>query len=245
LPKHDICPLCEKYKELQKSHIIPSSAHTITKVAGKNVLMGVRKGEFKAKNQKDYAEDLLCFDCEQILSVIEGDAIKACKAAWPSRTRRRYKIPAHSIRPLVAFVYSVFWRASKAKCVDTYNIDNDLEKRLTDAFWNCNFPDSQELSVSISFLKILNIDQSQNLLLAPMYALIPGSATAHYFSAFGLLFRMFSPGGIFEIESGEFLDVKEERGYIFQLPEWEKELFDSTLARSAVLAIQEGATPSA
>jgi hypothetical protein len=206
--------------------------------------MGVRKGQFKAKNQKDYAEDLLCFECEQILSVMEGDAIKACKAAWPNKTRRRYKIPAHSIRALVASTYSVFWRASKAKCVETYNISNDLEKRLKDAFWNFNFPDSQDLSVSISFLKTLNMHQSQNLLLAPMYALIPGSATAHYFSAFGLIFRMFSPGGTFEVESGEFLNVKEEHGYIFQLPEWEKELFDSTLARSAVLAIQEGATPS-
>jgi len=207
--------------------------------------MGIRKGAFNGKNQKDYSEELLCYDCEQRLSVIEGEAIKACHTAYSQKNRRRYKIPTESIRALVAFVFIVFWRASKSKCIDTYHVSADLESKLRDAFFNSVFPDSHTLSVSISFLKVFDIEQSQGLILAPMYAKIPGSATAHYFSAFGLVFRMFTPGGDFEVDEGEFLNVEKEYGFIFKLRDWENELLDSMLAQSAVQAIIEGASSSA
>lgn len=238
------CVLCGENRSLQNSHIISSAAHKLTKIRGKNVVMGGRKGEYRRINQKDYAEDMLCFDCEQEMSVIETNAISACNLAWSFRDRRHYKIPAASIQPLIAFAYLVFWRASKSKCVDSYKVEDELENRLRSAFKNGDFPDSQNLSVSVSFLKILDFEHVKNILLAPLTATIPGSSTAHYFIAFGFVFRMFAPGGTFEVQKGEFLDIKNKQGYIYQLSQWEKDLFDSMLTESAVLAIMDGATSS-
>ena len=93
----DVCRLCGKTAELQNSHIFPAAAHAHTKSGGKNVLLGNRKRIFRLKNQTDFAEHLLCFACEQLLSVFEGRAIQACHAAWKHRSNSRYQIPTASV----------------------------------------------------------------------------------------------------------------------------------------------------
>lgn len=86
-----ICRLCENAAKLERSHILPAAAHRVTKDNGRNVISYLRRGLFNSQNQKDFAEPLLCFACEQRLSIFEGAAIIACKAASTHRHDLTFK----------------------------------------------------------------------------------------------------------------------------------------------------------
>lgn len=240
---HRACRLCSKHAELQKSHILPAAAHRHTKNKGRNVLIGNRKRIFRLENQTDFAEYMLCFECEQLLSKFEGGAISTCREAWFRRNDPYYRIPSESVQDLIAFAYSVFWRCSVASTIEGYRLAEPFERELSSAFYLGQFPEAPRLAISISFLKVLDIEMTGKLIMTPLVATILASTEAHYFSVFGLLFRMSVPSALYELEVDEFLRYREKSGCIYPPQLWEEQVLNGELTRSAVLAKAEGARP--
>lgn len=226
-----ICPLCNQKAELQLSHILPASAHRITKTSGRNVLTSFYKNVVDEKNQTDFKEKLLCFSCEQALSVIEGLAIQACRSAWPHRNEPFYEIPGRVIQSLVAFAYSVFWRCSISKRLAAYNLSSDLERELKKAFWDKQFPSPPHLSVSVSFL-MSRYPLTERTLFTPWVSELSVGVKVHYFSVFGLVFRLHVPNALYEVEANEFLRVENNTGRIYPLLQWEKETIDGAISHA-------------
>jgi hypothetical protein len=229
-----ICPLCNQTGELQLSHILPASAHRITKTAGRNVLTSFYKNVVDEKNQSDFKEKLLCFSCEQALSVIEGFAIQACRGAWPHRKRPFYEIPEQAVHSLVAFAYSVFWRSSISKRFAAYNLGPDIERELKEAFWNKQFPSPPYLSVSMSFL-MSKYPLTERALFTPWVSELPAGIQVHYFSIFGLVFRLHIPNALYEVEANEILRAENGTGRIYHLLQWEKENIDSAITNALAM----------
>lgn len=238
--KTPICRLCGRNEKLQRSHLLPAAAHRNTKQGTANVLIGTRAKVFKRVNQKDFVERLLCFDCEQFLSIDEKTAIDVCRVAWERRKEPFYEIPANAVEPLVAFAYSVFWRVSVATTM-AYSLNASLEQALCEAFLFRRFPDPPYLPISMSFLRVLDIPITHRTLMTPWACHVVSDMTVHYFSMFGIVFRMHVPNAMHEINEREFLRANVRSGRIYHLQQWEQEVVNATLTHSAVLAKMEGA----
>lgn len=136
-----VCALCRLQKKLQQSHLLPAAAHRVTKDNGKNVLAMNRKGWVNRTNQSDFKEYLLCYDCEQDLSIYEGDAIKACRKAWEFKSSKPYRLPQDSVEALVRCAYSIFWRVSVSKTIEDYVLPSEVEEELRSAFYQRKYPE--------------------------------------------------------------------------------------------------------
>lgn len=229
------CRLCEETGELRNSHILPRAAHLRTKAGSINVLIKSRE-KICLNNQSDFKEYLLCDNCEQSLSQVEKAAMDACKEAWLSRTEPYYQVPPASVQALVRFAYSVFWRSSVAKCVERYTLGGELESELRDAFHNRIIPDLPRLSLSLSFLKILDMPMTDRVLFTPMIARLAGQSQVHYFSILGLIFRLNVPDTVVELADEYFLRFHDSSGRIYPLQLWEQQMLDAELTFATVIA---------
>lgn len=109
------CKLCLKFKELQDSHIIPDAFWRKSKQKGRYISISKDRNQF---GQDSCVEKLLCFECEQNLSKIEGYAIKLCLQN-PSNIGvsinlfEKYKLfLGVDYAKLKLFQLSILWRAS-------------------------------------------------------------------------------------------------------------------------------------
>jgi hypothetical protein len=228
MPKvRGVCRLCDQAAELERSHILPAAAHRVTKDNGRNVISYLRRGLFNDHNQKDFAEPLLCFACEQLLSVFEGQAIAACKIAWKSRHNSTYCIPSESVRSLAEFAYSIFWRASVSKTLDDYSLGETIEERLKAAFVVGDFPDPPALVLSMSFLEVTGVTITDRILMTPWIENFAVEIKITYFTVFGIVFRLHFPVSMGELEENEFLRACSGVGNIYRLRAWERESIDS------------------
>jgi hypothetical protein len=235
MPKiSDVCRLCDQEAELENSHILPAAAHRVTKDNGRNVMAYVRGGMFNNRNQSDFAEPLLCYACEQKLSLFEGRAIKACREAWKHRDECAYCLPREVVRPLVEFGYSVFWRASVAKALDDYSLGQAIEDRLKAAFVVGEFPDPPALALSMSFLRVTGVTITNRILMTPWIERFTAGVRVSYFTVFGIVFRLHFPASIYELESGEFLRAHSQSGSIYPLKTWERKSIDDMFTAAAV-----------
>jgi len=232
----DCCRLCGRSAFLQNSHILPAAAHRITKRAGRNVLLASGHGIFKRDNQTDFTERLLCFECEQNFSKFEGLAITACRAAWGGRLAANRAVLSADVRPLVIFAYSVFWRASISSKISLYKLPNEVEGRLKEALLIGKFPSPPELAISLSFLKVLDLPLTDRCLMAPWKDKLAAGLEVHYFSVFGIVFRMNYPSAFQEIERDEFFRFDTQMGRIYPLQQWEQEMIDERFTNEAVYA---------
>ena len=232
----DRCRLCGREAVLQNSHILPAAAHRNTKKDGRNVLLASGQGVFKRNNQSDFTESLLCFDCEQDFSKFEGLAINACRLAWKSRLASNRPVLSAEIRPLVVFAYSVFWRASISSRISLYKLPDETEECLKNALLTEKFPSPPELPISLSFLKVLDLPLTERTLVAPWRERLIAGLEVHYFSVFGIVFRMNYPYALQEIERYEFFRFDTQVGKIYPLQSWEEEMIDKRFTYEAVHA---------
>lgn len=229
------CRLCQNHSELQNSHLLPSAAHKATKDNGRNVLAINRKGWANTKNQKDFTEYLLCFDCEQRLSIFEGVAIKSCRTAFnvlDGHPHLNYKLPENSIEYLLKFAYSVFWRASVASLFEDYSLGSDIEQELKDGFYDGCFPKQLHLPISMSFLQMRGVSQSNRILHTPWIQQYSAGLKISYFSMFGIIFRLHFPDALYEINESEFLRADEKSGIVYPLYLWEEDGINEMFAAS-------------
>lgn len=233
------CRLCGVVATLRKSHIIPAAAHVHTKIGGLNVLIGNRKNTFRRQNQTDFKEPMLCSECETMLSVFEERAISVCREAFRHRSDASFLLSPDAVEPLVAFAYSVFWRSSIALSMEGYRLNAEWEDELRDAFYKGIYPPPPRLAISMSFLKVLDIPMTGRIIMTPLVARLAGQVEVHYFSIFGIVFRMHVPNSFYELEQNEFLRVEERSGCIYPLQHWEERLIDGELTHAAVLAKME------
>lgn len=109
------CKLCLNSKKLQDSHIIPDAFWRKLKQKGKYISIDKDRNKF---GQDSRIEKLLCFECEQNLSKIEGYAIKLClqnpsNIGVSINSFEKYKLfSGIDYAKLKLFQLSVLWRAS-------------------------------------------------------------------------------------------------------------------------------------
>lgn len=230
------CRLCGQNAVLQNSHILPASAHRNTKQNGRNVLLASGNGIFKRNNQTDFTDLLLCFPCEQEFSKFERVAIEACRVAWRERGAATYVVPAGAVAALIAFAYSVFWRASISSRLGLYKLPSTVEERLRLALSAGNLPLPPELAISVSFLKVLDLPLTDRTQMAPWKDRLTAGLEVHYFSVFGIIFRMNFPYALHEIETDEFFRSDILTGRIFPLKKWEEEMIDNRFTYEAIHA---------
>lgn len=233
-----ICRLCNQLAELKRSHILPAAAHRVTKDNGRNVISYLRRQVFNSQNQTDFAEPLLCFACEQNLSIFEGDAIGACRIASTHRRDLTYSIPTIKVRALAEFAYSVFWRASVSKMLDDYSLGEAIEERLKAAFVTGDFPDPPALALSISFLEVTGVTITDRILMTPWIENLAAGMRVTYFTVFGIVFRLHFPASLHELEEDEFLHVRTGTGKMYGLRSWEREGIDKMFSLAVAQARQ-------
>jgi hypothetical protein len=226
----EICALCREEAEIQNSHILPSAAHLHSKNSvGRNTMVEHRRGVVRLINQSDIKEPLLCFDCEQLISNFEGIAIKTCRLAWRHRTDSFFEIPAAYISAMVKLAYSVFWRSSVSKIIQGYQLSEQIQSTLRQAFYTEILPEIPTLAISVSFFEVLDIPVTDRILFTPIAIPLSAMTEVHYFSMFGIVFRMNVPSAPFELEDEYFLRPEKQSGRIYPLQPWEETMFAEIL----------------
>jgi len=66
-------------------------------------------------------------------------------------------------------------------------------------------PDPPKLAITLSFLKVLDITMTGRLLMTPLVAKLAADVEAHYFSMFGIVFRLDIPNSLYELEEDSYL----------------------------------------
>ncbi|MEC9411713.1 MAG: hypothetical protein VX829_03430 [Pseudomonadota bacterium] len=166
-----ICKLCQKPKEsLEKSHVIPDAFWR--KVKGrtkgkKNGLYISIKNNNNQYGQDTYTEELLCWDCEQKLSInLENYAAKLCLqnpsniGVTITKQEKSRCFSGVNYEKLKLFQLSVLWRAS----ISTESIYSEIklipseEERLRQALYDLEPLKENEYGCIMSLLWI-NHDQ--------------------------------------------------------------------------------------
>lgn len=114
-----ICKMCGAHSKLCESHIIPRSYYKRLKKGGGQLLIIKNDQDTLPKlSNSDPKENLLCFECEQFLSVeYERSGVRLFK---PTRSERHRVVPMGQYVKFKRFLYretylyflSILWRAS-------------------------------------------------------------------------------------------------------------------------------------
>ena len=127
------CKLCQKEKELQKSHLIPRAAYGIcraTEATNPNPLMVTHRFTMQTSRQTQWP--LLCFDCEQLLrekgedwvlprlarykgQFLLGEELEASTPLFNEPDVIAYTLEASAtirVSDLTHFAMGIFWKAA-------------------------------------------------------------------------------------------------------------------------------------
>ncbi len=124
----EVCRLCREEKDLQDSHVIPSFVIKWMKKSGPTPFL--RKAVEPNSRMQDYHEELLCSECEQILS--EWETKFANYAFYPHIRDQKEEFEYDEW--LYRFVLSVSWRLMESRLAVWQNSEHSktqvVEKRL-------------------------------------------------------------------------------------------------------------------
>lgn len=157
------CRLCREEKNLQNSHIIPNFVIKWMKKSGPTPFL--RRAVEPATRMQNYHEELLCRDCEQILSPFEGKF--ASKVFYPHVRGEKQKFEYDEW--LYRFVLSVSWRMMESKLAVWQDSDHSkkqvVEERLET--WRQILLEEKPLSEDpsnhhIFFLDVLDLAKSDS-----------------------------------------------------------------------------------
>lgn len=134
-----LCKLCQFYKELKKSHIIPRSYFRSLK-AGSGQLLKVTCGKdtrvlFGNYDPKEY---LLCTDCEQFLSAhYEAYGTRVLKPGPLTRETAQYvELRGFRFKEFYLYLISILWRASISSIFQTVSFPDNLNELMRHSIKN-------------------------------------------------------------------------------------------------------------
>lgn len=217
------CRLCLEAKPLQKSHLLPKALFRLLRVqSAKNPdpVMFTRKAAWTTSKQ--FANKLLCFDCEQRFHGNGEDwVLRHCYRGkgrfrlremvagiqpvalpiWQAKLIPTRMIPGMEIEKLAYFAASVIWRAGMHKWViDEHELkpidirDDQREQLRRYLLGETEFPTDTYLWISISD----NESPLTGMVFAP-YGGFENVPTPHY------SFRFLIPGIMFALFMGSFV----------------------------------------
>lgn len=182
------CAMCYGEYDLMCSHIIPNSMHKDTKINGKNIKTLTGSDEFNEKNQTDLKEYLLCFECEQILSKVEKNALSALAKVSLDET---YYIESTHSEVVQRFVRSVFWRASVSSICKKYKLDTNSENTLRNYLHTSSTLSKDSFAIHISLIPAISLmGPSKRSVMIEPWVWETDCGKVGYFTSGGILYQM-------------------------------------------------------
>ncbi|MFZ2193168.1 MAG: hypothetical protein WAV31_02910 [Candidatus Moraniibacteriota bacterium] len=151
-----ICKLCQKEKELTKSHIIPKVFFDFLYTErNEGSLIMVGKNKHNKRRPVGSYEKLLCTECEQMLGVYDdyaqGLLLKKPLKFYPDVEKLAYLIGTYDYAKLKLFFLSLLWRSSIASLEEFGHIDvGSFESRLKELILSQSVGKDDEFSVFIT-----------------------------------------------------------------------------------------------